>query len=111
MPKARPAPLWRLQQGALLRSHNTVYWLSQGYLEEPPALRLTIACAGRYQLASNGFLIVSGELHAPLQIRYRQGAERLLIAGRGHRDVKRLLQEEGVPAFFAGASAAGFSAG
>lgn len=100
--KSAASPLWRLQQGALLRSHNTVYWLPQDYLDEPPALRLTIACAGRYQLARNGFLIVSGELHAPLQIRYRQGAERLLIAGRGHRDVKRLLQEEGIPAFLRG---------
>lgn len=100
--KSAAKPLWRLQQGALLRSQNTVYWLPQDYLDEPPALSLTIACAGRYQLAHNGFLIVSGELHAPLQISYRQGTERLLIAGRGHRDVKRLLQEEGIPAFLRG---------
>ena len=100
--KSAAKPLWRLQQGALLRSQNTLYWLPEEYLDEPPVLNLTIGCAGRYQLANNGYLTVSGELHAPLQISYRQGAERLLIAGRGHRDLKRLLQEERIPAFLRG---------
>ena len=92
-------PVWRLQSGALLRSQDVLYWLSDDYLSEPPAVELTINSAGRYELPGNGYLIVSGELSAPLQIAYRQGAERLLITGRGHRDLKRLLQEEGVPVF------------
>ena len=92
-------PIWRLQQGALLRSQNTLYWLPEQWLEELPTLQLTITCAGRYELPSNGYLTVSGELSAPLQIRYRQGAERLLIEGRGHRDLKRLLQEQSIPVF------------
>lgn len=33
----------------------------------------------------------------PLQVKSRQGGEVLHLAGRGHRDVKRLLQEQGVP--------------
>ena len=43
--------------------------------------------------------LVSGNLSEPLQVCYRQGAERFFIDGRGHRDLKRLLQEYAVPAF------------
>lgn len=34
-----------------------------------------------------------------LQVRYRQGGEAMLVAGRGRRDLKRLLNEAGVPVF------------
>jgi tRNA(Ile)-lysidine synthase len=76
-----------------------LYWLPEPWLQEPPVLQLTICCAGRYALPNNGYLTVTGELRAPLQVRYRQGAERMLIEGRGHRDLKRLLQEQDIPAF------------
>lgn len=92
-------PVWRLQQGALLRSQNSLYWLPENALQEPPALQLTITCAGRYELPGNGYLTVTGVLSAPLQIRYRQGGEYLFIEGRGHRDLKRLLQEQSIPIF------------
>ncbi|MDY0249667.1 MAG: tRNA lysidine(34) synthetase TilS [Pseudomonas sp.] len=97
--KVDASPVWRLQQGALLRSQNRLYWLPEPWLQEPPVLQLTICCAGRYALPNNGYLTVTGELRAPLQVRYRQGAERMLIEGRGHRDLKRLLQEQDIPAF------------
>lgn len=97
--KVDAKPIWRLQQGAVLRSQNSLYWLPEEWLQEPSVLQLTVSCAGRYALPRNGYLTVTGELHAPLQVRYRQGTERLLIKGRGHRDLKRLLQEQGVPAF------------
>ena len=35
-------------------------------------------------------------------MRYRQGGEVMALAGRGHRDLKRLLNERGVPAFVRG---------
>lgn len=97
--KVDASPIWRLQRGAVLRSQHNVYWMPEEGLQEPPALELTITAAGCYVLPDNGCLTVRGELHMPLQIRYRQGVERLWIEGRGHRDLKRLLQEQGVPAF------------
>ncbi len=39
----------------------------------------------------------TGETPLPLWLRPRQGGERLRLAGRGLRDLKRLLQEAGVP--------------
>lgn len=52
-------------------------------------------------LPENGqvYLERSAGLPTGLQVAYRQGGERLLLPGRGHRDLKRLLQEAGVPAF------------
>ena len=92
-------PIWRLATGALQRSQNRLYYLAQFWLENPPELDLTIRSAGRYKLPGNGCLLVSGNLSEPLQVCYRQGAERFFIEGRGHRDLKRLLQEYAVPAF------------
>lgn len=97
--QADAQPVWHLQNGALLRSHNRLYWLSGFWLRTPPALDLTVTRAGRYALPDNGFLVVTGEVTAPLQVRYRQGTERFFIEGRGHRDLKRLLQEQAVPTF------------
>lgn len=97
--KVDASPVWRLQQGALMRSQEALYWLPDGWLTPPPAIDLSITQAGHYELPDNGYLVVSGELSVPLRVAYRQGAERLFIAGRGHRDVKRLLQEQGIPAF------------
>jgi len=34
-----------------------------------------------------------------LQVRYRQGGEVLAVPGRGRRDLKRLLNEAGLPGF------------
>lgn len=92
-------PIWRLATGALQRSQNRLYYLTQFWLENPPALDLTISSAGRYKLPGNGYLLVNGNLSEPLQVCYRQGAERFFIDGRGHRDLKRLLQEYAVPVF------------
>ncbi len=97
--QADAQPLWRLHNGVLVRSQNRVYWLADVWLQPPPSLNLAVSRAGCYRLPGNGFLQVSGDVSAPLHVRYRQGAERLLIAGRGHRDLKRLLQEQAVPYF------------
>lgn len=97
--KIDASPVWRLQQGALLRSQEQLYWLPECYLEPLPALQMTLTAPGRYELPGNGCLIVTGALPEPLVIGYRQGAQRLWIEGRGHRDLKRLMQEQAVPAF------------
>lgn len=97
--QADAQPIWRLHKGALMRSQNRLYWLSDVWLQAPPTFELTVHKAGRYPLPGNGYVQIAGDLTAPLQLRYRQGGEQLWIAGRGHRDLKRVLQEQGVPPF------------
>ncbi|QEY58473.1 tRNA lysidine(34) synthetase TilS [Pseudomonas sp. C27(2019)] len=92
-------PLWRLHSGALVRSQNQIYWLAEFWLQPPPDLNLTVNCAGCYPLPDNGVLLISGDVSVPLQVRYRQGGERFFIVDRGHRDLKRLLQEQAIPQF------------
>ncbi len=52
------------------------------------------------QLPGNGMVEFIGQVPAGrLSIAYRQGGEVLDLPGRGRRDLKRLLQEAGVPGF------------
>jgi tRNA(Ile)-lysidine synthase len=52
------------------------------------------------QLPDNGCVTIRGELPSgTLTVRYRQGGEQMCIARRGHRDLKRLLNEAQVPGF------------
>ncbi|MCQ4348476.1 tRNA lysidine(34) synthetase TilS [Pseudomonas stutzeri] len=95
------APRWCLEGGELRRADGRVWWLSGDWLGGlPPAV---IAWGDPLQplaLPGNGRVRLAGEAPAaPLQIRYRRGGELLELAGRGRRDLKRLLQESGVPAF------------
>ncbi|WP_207255521.1 MULTISPECIES: tRNA lysidine(34) synthetase TilS, partial [unclassified Pseudomonas] len=54
-------------------------------------------------LPENGELTITGQIPAgPLQIRYREGGEVMNLPERGHRDLKRLLNERGVPGFVRG---------
>ncbi|MDU3294981.1 tRNA lysidine(34) synthetase TilS, partial [Pseudomonas aeruginosa] len=54
-------------------------------------------------LPGNGRLALLGEVPAgPLRVDYRRGGEVLALAGRGRRDLKRLLNEAGVPSFLRG---------
>ncbi|MBA4724487.1 MAG: tRNA lysidine(34) synthetase TilS [Pseudomonas sp.] len=96
-------PRWRLAGGELQRSGERVWWLPDGWLASvggpvdwpDPSVEL--------QLPGNGSLRLEG---APpigrLQIRYRTGGEVMDVSGRGRRDLKRLLNEAGVPAFARG---------
>lgn len=92
-------PCWRLTDGELHRGNERIWWLSDDWLQLPqgqgwedPAQRLV--------LPGNGSLHLSGMMpQGPLRIAYRQGGESLQIAGRGRRDLKRLLNELQVPVF------------
>ena len=54
-------------------------------------------------LPGNGLLNLHGEIPAgSVQVSYRQGGEVMELAQRGHRDLKRLLNERGVPLFARG---------
>lgn len=97
------SPIWRLADGELHRSAGRLWWLSGQWLRTPvvsgdwhePSLAL--------RLPDNGRVMFSGQTPAgPLHIRYRQGGEVMELAGRGHRDLKRLLNERAVPGFVRG---------
>ncbi|MGY2440349.1 tRNA lysidine(34) synthetase TilS [Pseudomonas sp. SDO52101_S400] len=97
------SPVWRLADGELHRSVGRLWWLSGQWLRAPvvsgdwhdPSLAL--------RLPGNGRVMFSGQAPAgPLRIRYRQGGEVMHLADRGHRDLKRLLNERAVPGFVRG---------
>jgi tRNA(Ile)-lysidine synthase len=96
-------PVWRLADGELHRAGGRVWWLSGGWLRP-------LADAGSWPdpalpraLPDNGVLLLTGQFpDGPLQIRYRQGGEIMHLPQRGHRDLKRLLNERGVPQFVRG---------
>ncbi|ANI52894.1 tRNA lysidine(34) synthetase TilS [Pseudomonas sp. DR 5-09] len=97
------SPIWRLADGELHRSAGRLWWLSGQWLRTPvvsgdwhePLLAL--------RLPDNGRVMFSGQTPAgPLQVRYRQGGEVMHLADRGHRDLKRLLNERAVPGFVRG---------
>ena len=92
-------PMWRLKNGALQRYRQLIYWLPEQWLAAPQMLSLKITEIGEYELPGNGLLCVQGQLAGPLTVSYRQGGECMRLPKRGRRDLKRLLQEQGVAPF------------
>lgn len=101
---ADAAPLWRLAGGQLQRAAGRLWWLSGDWLRPPLSEALVWADpAAPLHLPGNGRVWLEGQgPRGVLLIRYRQGGEVLELPGRGHRDLKRLLQESGLPAFVRG---------
>lgn len=101
---ADAAPVWRLAGGELQRAGGRLWWLSGDWLRAPPGPVIDwVEPLRPLELPGNGRVWVEGcPPGASLRIRYRQGGEVLELPGRGHRDLKRLLQESGVPAFVRG---------
>jgi tRNA(Ile)-lysidine synthase len=96
-------PIWRLADGELHRAGGRIWWLSGAWLRAAPAPGAWLEPAQPLALADNGMLTLSGQIpDGPLQIRYREGGEVMELPGRGHRDLKRLLNERGVPLFVRG---------
>lgn len=93
-------PQWRLPGGRLLRSQNRLWWLPDTWLA-PQALRLDLYAPDRPQsLPNNGWVRLSGDIPAGnWSVGYRSGGESLYLPGRGHRDLKRLLNERNIPVF------------
>lgn len=97
---ADACPVWRLAQGELHRANGRVWWLSGEWLAAPSGVFDWTVPGQRMQLPANGCVTICGAPPAgPLTVRYRQGGERMHIAGRGHRDLKRLLNEVQIPGF------------
>lgn len=94
------APIWALADGAIYRAVDRVWWVAGPWREAttlPPAWERP---GQALSLPGNGAAYWHGPLPVgQLEIRYRQGGERLSVPGRGSRDLKRLLNEAGVPGF------------
>lgn len=96
-------PIWRLAAGELHRAGGRVWWLSDHWLRPVAGAVQWPDPAAPLRLPGNGRLMFNGTAPAgPLWVRYRQGGEVMELARRGHRDLKRLLNENAVPAFVRG---------
>lgn len=97
------SPIWRLADGELHRSAGRLWWLSGQWLHTPVVSGDWHDLSSALRLPDNGRVMFIGQTPAgPLHIRYRQGGEVMELAGRGHRDLKRLLNERAVPSFVRG---------
>ena len=97
------SPVWRLADGELHRSAGRLWWLNGDWLRAPAVSVDWHDPSMPLPLANNGRVMFSGQTPiGPLRIGYRQGGEVMHLADRGHRDLKRLLNERAVPGFLRG---------
>ncbi|CAI8939278.1 tRNA lysidine(34) synthetase TilS [Pseudomonas sp. IT-P260] len=97
------SPVWRLADGEVHRSAGRIWWLSGDWLCVPAVSVDWHDPSMPLPLANNGRVMFSGQTPiGPLRIGYRQGGEVMHLADRGHRDLKRLLNERAVPGFVRG---------
>jgi tRNA(Ile)-lysidine synthase len=93
-------PRWCLDSGELQRAGQRLWWVPDTWLRPLAGEHVWADPRQPLQLADNGRLEFIGEPPSgALSVRYRQGGETLYIPGRGHRDLKRLLNEAGIPLF------------
>ena len=96
-------PLWRLADGQLHRCGERIWWLPSSWSEFSDTAVSWPDAQHPLPLPGNGLLRIVGKAPAgPFEVRYRQGGETLDVPGRGRRDLKRLLNESGVPGFVRG---------
>ncbi|MCW1246230.1 tRNA lysidine(34) synthetase TilS [Pseudomonas sp. SAICEU22] len=96
-------PVWRFADGEMHRTGGRIWWLSDHWLQPVSGPIEWLEVDQPLLLPGNGRVILRGAAPAgALCIRYRQGGEVMELPGRGHRDLKRLLNENGVPAFVRG---------
>lgn len=101
--KADAQPLWRLADGELHRCGDRIWWLPSSWSTFSDADLSWPDPQNPLELPGNGQLRFIGKAPGgPLVIRYRQGGEMIEVPGRGRRDLKRLLNERGVPGFVRG---------
>jgi tRNA(Ile)-lysidine synthase len=97
------APIWRLARGELRRADGRLWWLTGAWLQALPPIDLPLSADTPMRLPGNGCVRLLGQAPAgPLHVRYRQSGEQFYLPGRGRRELKRLLNETGVPGFVRG---------
>ncbi|MFS2158635.1 tRNA lysidine(34) synthetase TilS [Pseudomonas sp. Pseusp122] len=93
-------PVWRLGDGELHRVGGRLWWLSGAWLRPVAGSLQWPDQQTALMLPGNGQVFIEGDQPAAaLQVRYRQGGEIMALPTRGHRDLKRLLNEQGIPLF------------
>lgn len=98
--RAGSQPIWKLADGEMHRTDDRIWWLPTGWLQRPEAVTAWRDSRQPLKLASNGRLEIMGQAPGDdFQVRYRHGGEVMELPGRGHRDLKRLLNESGLPVF------------
>lgn len=93
-------PRWQLDGFSVQRGGEHV-WLVPDAWSVTPVLGAADLNVGEWiSLPQNGQVqLREGQSCADLRLSYRQGGESLLLQGRGHRDLKRLLNEAKIPPF------------
>ena len=101
--KADAQPLWRLADGELHRCGERIWWQPSTWSDFSDASVSWSLPQNPLALPGNGRLEFIGKApDGPLEVRYRRGGEMLEVPGRGRRDLKRLLNESGLPGFVRG---------
>ena len=96
-------PLWRLADGELHRCAERIWWVPAAWSDFSDASVSWPQPQNPLELLGNGRLEFVGKPpEGPLEIRYRQGGEIVEVPGRGRRDLKRLLNDGGLPGFMRG---------
>ena len=96
-------PIWRLNNGQLHRAEGRIWWLSGIWLKDVAGSQDWSMVSRPLQLAGNGTLEIVGDIpKGGLHVHYRKGGEVVDVPERGRRDLKRLLNEKGVPVFLRG---------
>ncbi len=98
---ADASPVWRLESGELRRHGDQLLWLGEAWGAPWVSQEQPWPNGERpLELPGNGIVAFAGPVpDGRLSIAYRQGGEVLDLPGRGRRDLKKLLQEAGVPEF------------
>ena len=101
--KGDAQPQWRLADGELHRCGERIWWVPATWSQFSHATVTWPSAQNPLELPGNGRLeFIEKVPEGPLEIRYRQGGEIVEVPGRGRRDLKRLLNECGVPGFMRG---------
>lgn len=96
-------PIWRLADGQLHRAEGRIWWLSGIWLQNVAGSQHWSTASQPLHLPGNGMLQILGDIpRGGLHVHYRKGGEVLDVPDRGRRDLKRLLNEKGVPVFLRG---------
>lgn len=94
-------PCWRLTQGSVVRAEGRIWFLPEAWLSPLPAEAMAWTMPQQVlKLPNNGQLILQGaETFSERRVAYRRGGERLSQQGHGSAELKRLLNQFGVPFF------------